>query len=167
MTQLLRDMEARLAACVEAPVALARRQGVTVEVVTSFPAATQPGLPAPIPPALPVPEAASGPSANPDDLLPLLKVATAVVGEALGNTARHAGPTRAVVRAAVEDGWLRVSVVDSGPVAGWIPRDGTGTGLRGLRERVEACGGTLLVGPRLDAEGFAVEARLPLEERYA
>ena len=88
-------------------------------------------------------------------------VAARVVGEALVNTARHAGPTRARVTLLEEPGWLRVRVVDDGPAPGWAPRPGAGQGLRGLGERVTALGGTLTAGPRGDAPGFAVEAVLP------
>ena len=37
---------------------------------------------------------------------------------------------------------------------------GTGNGLRGLRERVGACGGTLEAGPTADG-GWRVAARIP------
>jgi len=39
---------------------------------------------------------------------------------------------------------------------------GTGNGLRGLRERVDAFGGTLDAGPRPDA-GWRLAARVPLQ----
>lgn len=85
------------------------------------------------------------------------EVAARVVEEALTNTVRHAGPTRARVVVRQEGSRLRVAVVDDGPVPGWEPRPGAGQGLRGLRERVEALGGTLTAGA-----GFSVEAVLPL-----
>ena len=88
-------------------------------------------------------------------------VAARVVGEALVNTARHAGPTRARVALLEEPGRLRVRVVDDGPAPGWAPRPGAGQGLRGLGERVTALGGSLTAEPRGDAPGFAVEAVLP------
>ena len=84
-------------------------------------------------------------------------VAARVVEEALTNIVRHAGPTRARVVVRREGARLRVAVVDDGPVPGWEPRLGAGQGLRGLRERVEALGGTLTAGA-----GFSVEAVLPL-----
>ena len=76
-----------------------------------------------------------------------------VVGEALVNTARHAGPSRARVTVRREFSRLRVIVVDDGPAPGWTPRPGTGQGLRGLRELVEAMGGTLSAGPLRGAGG--------------
>ena len=103
-------------------------------------------------------------AAVPDGLTaPVSRAAARVVDEALVNTARHAGPTRARVALLKEPGWLRVRVVDDGPAPGWTPRPGAGQGLRGLHERVAALGGSLVAGPRGDAPGFAVEAVLPRE----
>lgn len=128
----------------------ARRAGVRVELdadaVTGASAETD---------AAPGAAAPGGPTAA------VNRVAARVVGEALVNTARHAGPTRARVALLEEPGRLRVRVVDDGPAPGWTPRPGAGQGLRGLGERVTALGGTLTAGPRGDAPGFAVEAVLP------
>jgi PAS domain S-box-containing protein len=63
-----------------------------------------------------------------------------VVAEALANVAKHAGATRAGVTVAEEDGVLRIAVEDDGR-GGADPRPGGG--LEGLRDRVEALGGTL------------------------
>ena len=128
----------------------ARRAGVRVELdadaVTGAGAETD---------AAPGAAAPGGPTAA------VNRVAARVVGEALVNTARHAGPTRARVTLLEEPGRLRVRVVDDGPAPGWAPRPGAGQGLRGLGERVTALGGSLTAGPRGDAPGFAVEAVLP------
>ena len=94
---------------------------------------------------------------------PTAQAATRVVAEALANTARHAGPTRARVILRREPGRLRIAVVDDGPTTGWEPHPGAGQGLRGLHETLTALGGTLTAGPRADAPGFAVEATLPVE----
>ena len=94
---------------------------------------------------------------------PTAQAAARVVAEALANTARHAGPTRARVTLRRESGRLRIAVVDDGPVPGWASRPGAGQGLRGLHERLTALDGTLTAGPRTDAPGFAVEAVLPVE----
>ena len=93
---------------------------------------------------------------------PTAQAATRVVAEALANTARHAGPTRARVTLRRESGRLRIAVVDDGPATGWKPHPGAGQGLRGLHETLTALGGTLTAGPRADAPGFAVEAILPI-----
>ena len=93
---------------------------------------------------------------------PTAQAAVRVVAEALANTARHAGPTRARVTLRRESGRLRIAVVDDGPATGWEPHPGAGQGLRGLHETLTALGGTLTAGPRADAPGFAVEAILPI-----
>ena len=56
-------------------------------------------------------------------------------------------------------GGLLVEVADEGGVP--AAAIGAGHGLRGMRERVEACGGHLEVGPR-PGGGFLVRAILPL-----
>ena len=95
-----------------------------------------------------------------------------VVQEALTNTRRHAGADAAAtvevdavdtdhrvpgLRVTItDDGGRRpvsVATNDPGPVAG-------GFGLVGMRERVEASGGTLATGPR-PAGGFRVDANWP------
>ena len=93
---------------------------------------------------------------------PTAQAATRVVAEALANTARHAGPTRARVTLRRESGRLRIAVVDDGPATGWEPHPGAGQGLLGLHETLTALGGTLTAGPRADAPGFVVEAILPI-----
>ena len=93
---------------------------------------------------------------------PTAQAATRVVAEALANTARHAGPTRARVTLRREPGRLRIAVVDDGPATDWEPHPGAGQGLRGLHETLTALGGTLTAGPRADAPGFVVEAILPI-----
>jgi len=87
-----------------------------------------------------------------------------VVQEALTNTLKHAGPTRARVVIRYLAGELDVQVTDEGRglaagLDGHIP----GHGLLGMRERVALYGGTLEARPR-DGGGFDVRARLPLRE---
>ena len=94
---------------------------------------------------------------------PVVQAAARIVSEALANTARHAGPTRARVFLRREPGLLRIAVVDDGPATGWKPHPGAGQGLRGLHERLTALGGTLTAGPCADAPGFAIEATLPVD----
>jgi len=68
-----------------------------------------------------------------------------VVAEALTNVAKHAGATRAAVRATVHGDRLRVEVSDDGNGAA---EAAPGGGLDGLRRRVEALDGTFdLVSP--------------------
>jgi signal transduction histidine kinase len=81
-----------------------------------------------------------------------------VVRESLTNVLRHAGPTQAVVTIGRASGEVVVTVADGG--RGATPTGG-GRGLSGMRDRVEAAGGSLTAGPR-EAGGFTVTARLPL-----
>jgi PAS domain S-box-containing protein len=68
-----------------------------------------------------------------------------VVSEALTNVVKHSGARSAAVSAQLEDGVLRIEVRDDG--AGGA-RPGDGSGLIGLRDRVETLGGRFaLVSP--------------------
>lgn len=86
----------------------------------------------------------------------------AVVREALHNTLRHAGPTKAWVRLTREADAIVVDVRDRGPSAEWEPHPGAGHGLGGLRERVAVLGGTLEAEPLV--RGFRLTAHLPDHE---
>jgi signal transduction histidine kinase len=83
-----------------------------------------------------------------------------IVQEALTNTLKHAGKTRATVSLRYEETALALEVLDEGrgvtPVAA-----GGGRGLLGMRERVATFRGELEAGPRPEG-GFGVRARLPL-----
>jgi signal transduction histidine kinase len=86
-----------------------------------------------------------------------------IAQEALTNTLRHAGPTRARLRVSREDGRVLVEVVDDGgESSAALEGTGSGNGLRGMRERALAAGGTLEAGPRPGA-GWRVSATLPTE----
>jgi signal transduction histidine kinase len=83
-----------------------------------------------------------------------------IVQEALTNVLRHvdAGAVGVVVRA--DDDMLTIVVTDDGSGAD-RRTTGAGAGVRGMRERVEALGGTLNAG-RGPGGGWHVEATLPL-----
>jgi signal transduction histidine kinase len=85
-----------------------------------------------------------------------------IVQEALTNVTRHAGGAVATVRVGYGDRELTVQVDDDGRGPSTPGEPGTGTGLRGMHERVAALGGDLEVGPR-PGGGFRVRARLPLD----
>jgi signal transduction histidine kinase len=79
-----------------------------------------------------------------------------VAAEALTNAAKHAGGAAAHVTLSEGDGRLVVEVGDEGPGGA----EATGTGLTGLRHRVEALDGTLLVTSPAGV-GTTVRAELP------
>jgi signal transduction histidine kinase len=82
-----------------------------------------------------------------------------IVQEALTNTRRHAGATRARVRLAYSAERLCLEVTDDGRRP---PGSREGHGLIGMRERAALYAGTLEAGPAPDG-GFRVLAELPLE----
>jgi signal transduction histidine kinase len=86
-----------------------------------------------------------------------------IVQEALTNTLKHAGPTRAEVTLRYGGDRLDVEVRDCGPRSGLTHRDPIerhGRGLTGMRERVEVQAGSLDLR-RCPDGGFLVVARLP------
>lgn len=86
-----------------------------------------------------------------------------IVQEALTNTIKHAGPSRANVVIRYRPGELEVGVSDDGRgLAAALEGRPTGHGLLGMRERVALYGGTLAVGPR-PGGGFDVRARIPYD----
>jgi signal transduction histidine kinase len=89
------------------------------------------------------------------------RAAYRIVQEALTNVRRHAGAgAAATVRVAYGPGDVVVYVADDGAAAE-PPDGGSGTGVEGMRQRVEALGGEFRAGPGPD-HGFEVYARLPL-----
>ena len=89
-----------------------------------------------------------------------------IVQESLSNVVRHshASHVDVVVSVSSETGELIVTVADDGVGAGGVPE---GTGLTGMRSRVETLGGTLTVDPLQEPDergrvGTVVEARMPL-----
>jgi len=80
-----------------------------------------------------------------------------VVSEALANTAKHANAGAVRVEIAVEDGVLRVTVRDDGRGGAAF---GDGSGLVGLKDRVEALGGRIML-QSLPNTGTTLEVHLP------
>lgn len=84
-----------------------------------------------------------------------------VVQESVTNFLKHAGPT-ATAKAVVECGAadIQIRVTDDG-IGSQSSSDNLGAGVRGMRERVTAMGGTFKAGPRTGG-GYEVRATLPL-----
>ena len=85
------------------------------------------------------------------------------VREAITNIQRHAQARQAEVAVAIEDGHVRLRIVDDGRGSAIVP----GNGLKGMRERIEALGGSLRV-ESASGKGTRIEVRLPLppDERH-
>jgi signal transduction histidine kinase len=81
-----------------------------------------------------------------------------VVSEALANAAKHARASAVRVDAATEDSVVRLSITDDG-VGGADPT--AGSGLVGLRDRVEALGGELSLSSA-PGDGTTLQATIPI-----
>jgi two-component system, NarL family, sensor histidine kinase DesK len=85
------------------------------------------------------------------------------VREAVTNVVRHSTARRATIRTSRHGSEAALEVVDDGipadAVAGWSVTGGTG--LIGLRARLERVGGRLDAGPRPDG-GYRLEATIPI-----
>ena len=84
-----------------------------------------------------------------------------VVQESVTNFLKHAGPTaQAIATITCEPEAIDIRVTDDG-VGVQASTEGRGAGVRGMRERVAAMGGTFKAGPRTGG-GYEVTVRLPL-----
>ncbi|MEA2593019.1 MAG: hypothetical protein QOD62_2850 [Actinomycetota bacterium] len=83
-----------------------------------------------------------------------------IVQEGLTNVLRHSTADRASVMVGIEDRALVVEVVDNGRPRSDDPPSG-GHGVRGMKERAAALGGSCEVGP-IDGVGWRVRACIPL-----
>ena len=107
----------------------------------------------------------------PDELsLPPQKAQCALrmVQEALTNAIKYSQATRVEVAARTEDSRLLLSVTDNG--VGFKPEEpaaasatGSGLGLKGMRRRIEECGGTLSIE---SPETGGASVRLSLRKRF-
>ena len=80
--------------------------------------------------------------------------------ESLTNAVRHATPRRVEVRLRFGDGWVTLVVKDDGCGFDVASRVGKGYGLTGMRERVEALGGSLSIDSHA-GDGTEVSVTLP------
>jgi signal transduction histidine kinase len=97
-----------------------------------------------------------------DGLPPLIDLAAfRILQEALTNVIRHAASKTATIRLTHDEHELTLEVDDDGQ--GTMPGESrAGRGIQGMRERAQALGGQVEVGPRPEG-GFRVLARLPLD----
>lgn len=89
-----------------------------------------------------------------------------IVQESLTNVVRHAGPGASAVVIVSNNGsdHLAIEVSDDGGGTPAPSRPTAGVGITGMRERAEATGGTLTIGPRTDGPGFRVHAYWPARQ---
>src|SRR3954453_8372617 len=90
-----------------------------------------------------------------------------IIQEALTNSLKHAGPTRADVLLNYAEDAVEVEIVDRGLANGHMPPvaepDNPQHGLLGMKERVSLYGGEIVTGPCEDGrDGYRVWARIPL-----
>lgn len=81
--------------------------------------------------------------------------------ESLTNAVKHASPKRIDVRLRYGTGWVTLVVADDGRGFDVASRMGKGYGLTGMRERVDALGGSLSIDSRAD-EGTEVSVTFPI-----
>ncbi|MFI0447028.1 sensor histidine kinase [Actinomadura sp. 6N118] len=89
-----------------------------------------------------------------------------IVQESLTNVSRHAGPgpVTAEVRIAYGEHEISIQVDDDGRGVSLLDdHAGTGSGIRGMRERATALGGSFTAGAR-PGGGFRVRATLPIAD---
>ncbi|GLZ04593.1 hypothetical protein Acsp03_20590 [Actinomadura sp. NBRC 104412] len=91
------------------------------------------------------------------------RTAYRIVQEALTNVRKHAPGAHVRVQVRYRPDGVRLTVHNTAPARAAdaeLAGSGSGSGLAGLRERVELIGGTITFGPDGD-DGFTVEASLP------
>lgn len=89
-----------------------------------------------------------------------------IIQESVTNVIRHAGASRVAITARRTLDALEIDVADDGSTGSSTPTGppaaSEGAGIRGMSERAELLGGTLTASP--DAAGFAVHARIPIND---
>jgi signal transduction histidine kinase len=86
-----------------------------------------------------------------------------IVQEALTNAFKHGNARQMVITLEWQDATLSLDMEDDGTPQPAQIAHGDGHGLQGMRERVEALGGTLSAGPRPGQSGFSVCVGVPYE----
>lgn len=83
-----------------------------------------------------------------------------ITQESLANIAKHAPDSQSTVTLTVSPASAKLSIVNKLPVAVAATTASDGSGVRGMRQRVQLLGGTIDVGP--SGDGWAVRAEIPL-----
>jgi two-component system sensor histidine kinase DesK len=86
--------------------------------------------------------------------------------EGATNVLRHSRASWCRISLRDDAGGLSLRMVNNGVSAGGGDRDDSGTGLRGLRERLAGCAGQLSAGPRADGS-FELVVQVPVEAEVA
>ena len=92
------------------------------------------------------------------------RAAYRIVQESLTNVLRHAHRATARVVVSYTQHWLLIVIEDDGRPRRARRCEGTGNGIRGMRERAERLGGELQAGAQ-PGGGYRVSARLPTSVR--
>ncbi|MFC5187951.1 sensor histidine kinase [Actinomadura harenae] len=93
------------------------------------------------------------------------RTAYRIVQEGLTNVHKHAPGAEVRVRVRYDDGWIHLTVRNTpSSRAPDVELGAGGTGLEGLRQRVDLVGGRLRASPRPEG-GFELEAALPADGR--
>ena len=83
-----------------------------------------------------------------------------IVQEGLSNAIRHGKPNHVAIRLWAEPDEIRLDIADDGPGL-TKPGRSPGFGLIGMRERIAALNGALMVTNRPDGQGVVLQARWP------
>jgi len=87
------------------------------------------------------------------------------IREGVTNVIKHSRAHRCWIRLKRDSQQVSVEISDDGPAAD-TPSTSTGNGLRGLRERVAALGGSLDAQPHMGS-GFSLRVSIPLAQKHS
>jgi signal transduction histidine kinase len=94
----------------------------------------------------------------------LQTLAFRIVQESLTNVVKHAHAGQAWIRMRCRAGFLQIEVEDNGQgCQPGVEVSGAGSGVGGMRERVQLYGGRFVLGPR-EGRGCRVSVAIPLDE---
>jgi len=85
------------------------------------------------------------------------------IKEAINNCVKHASASEIKISITTADGILAIAVSDNGKGFDMAHLKGSGNGLRNMKQRIEAVGGTFSINPKLDA-GTVISISVPFEK---